>query len=310
MFLNATSIPRIASLGFFPSSVISFAVLVPNPDTRLPQPAHCQHDGIPALAPKTGEQSVLPQRTFLIHRQIGERAFIEMFFVDSNRREVGTMSKILLTLLAVLCPVLAFAQNAPTSLVQRQVQEQTIISNELPAADLILGKDFRYVGGQVVNLYGNADAEQHLFVKGGGSGPVQAFYWVQFEHFLPTNKMTYDYKFDHSTGIGDLQFIYDVKSFPDYGAVQAEDPRSDGAALARLLAKHNLAFPKRAAHVRMFHLPTADRRTELMIIYGEAVPEDSKIPVREGGVRLDGAFPEAANTLLDHALKSLTIHKH
>lgn len=220
------------------------------------------------------------------------------------------MSKILLTLLAVLCPVLPFAQNAPTSPVQHQVQEQTIISNELPAADFIIGKDFRYVGGQVVNLYGNADAEQHLFVKGTAGGPIQAFYWVQFEHFLPTNKMTYDYKFDYSADIGGLQFIYDVKSFPDYGAMQAEDPRSDGAALARLLAQHNLAFPKRAARVRMFHLPTADRRTELMIIYGEAVPEDSKIPVRAEGLRLDGAFPDAANTLLDHALKNLTIHKH
>ena len=61
---------------------------------------------------------------------------------------------------------------------------------------------------------------------------------VQLEHFLPTNKMTYDYKFDHSTDLGGLTFIYDVKSFPDYAAMQAEDPRSDGAAMVRLLAQH------------------------------------------------------------------------
>jgi len=220
------------------------------------------------------------------------------------------MKKILGTISIALISSLAFAQNAPTPPAQRQAQGQTIVSNELPAADLTFGKDFRYVGAQVVNLYGNADAEQHLFVKGTASGPVQAFYWVQFEHLLPTNKMTYDYKFDYSTAIGGLQFIYDVKSFPDYAAMEVEDPRSDGAAIARLLAQHNLAFPKRAAHVRMFHLPTADRRTELMIIYGEAVPEDSKIPVRGEGLRLDGAFPDAANTLLDHAREDLTIRKH
>jgi len=220
------------------------------------------------------------------------------------------MNKILALLLTALFSTLACAQDAPPPAMQRQVHGQTIISTELPAADLTFDKDFHYVGGQVVNLYGNAVAEQHLFVKAGTSGPADAFYWVQFEHFLPTNKMTYDYKFDFSTDIGGLPFIYDVKSFPDYAAMQAEDPRSDGAALARLLAQHSLAFPKRAARVRMFYLPTPDHRTELMIIYGEAVPKDSKIPVRAESVRLDSTFPEAVSILLDHARQGLSIHKH
>lgn len=202
----------------------------------------------------------------------------------------------------------ALAQTAPMPPVQRQLHGQTIISNELPAADFTFDKVFRYVGGQVVNLYGNADAEQHLFVKAPGS--VQAFYSVQFEHLVPTNKYTYDYKPDRTTNLGGLPFIYDCKSFPDYAAAEVEDPHSDGAAIARLLAQHNLAFPKRAARVRMFHLPTPDRRTELMIIYGEAVPHDSPIPIRTEGLPLDNAFPEAAKTLLDHVRTGLTIRKH
>lgn len=214
------------------------------------------------------------------------------------------------TIAAALFSSLLLTQNAPTPPVQRQVQGQTIVSSELPAADLTFDKDFRYVGGQVVNLYGNADAEQHLFVKGAASGPVQSFYWVQFEHFLPTNKYTYDYKTDRTTDIGGLQFIYDVKSWLDYAGMQVEDPHSDGAAISRLLAQHNLAFPKRAARVRMFHLPTPDRRTELMIIYGESLLDDSKIPIAKDGVGLDDAYPEAAKTLLDHACRNLTIHKH
>jgi hypothetical protein len=42
----------------------------------------------------------------------------------------------------------------------------------------------------------------------------------------------------------------------------------------------------------MFYLPTTDHCTELMIIYEEALPEDSGIPVkpaRDGGVRDDAA---------------------
>jgi hypothetical protein len=147
-------------------------------------------------------------------------------------------------------------------------------------------------------------------VKAAASGPVQSFCWVQFEHFLPSNKYTYDYKLSGTTDIGGLPFVYDVKSWLDYAANEEEDPHSDGAAIARLLAQHNLAFPERAARVRMFHLPTPDRRTELMIIYGESLPNDSKIPVAKDGVLLDNASPEAAKTLLDHARHSLTIRKH
>lgn len=212
----------------------------------------------------------------------------------------------------ILFALSAFAQNqsaAGSPALQRQVKGQTITSNELPAARLTFGKDFRYVGGQVVNLYGNADAEQHLFVKAENSGLVQRFYWVQFEHFLSTNALTYDYPADRTTDFGGLQFVYDVKSWPDYAALQADDPASDGAAIGRLLAQHNLSFPKRAVRVRMFHLPTPDRRTELMIIYGEALPEGSPVPVGKDGTELDKESPSSAQMFLKNARSDLTIQK-
>jgi hypothetical protein len=190
----------------------------------------------------------------------------------------------------------------------RAVRGQTIISNELPRADLTFGKEFHYVGGQKVNLYGNADAEQHIFVV-SRERVVERFYWVQFEHFLPTNKHTYDYRPDRTTDIGGLRFIYDVKSWPDYAANQMEDPASDGAAIARLLDEHNLVFPKKTVRVRMFHLPTPNRRTELMIIYGEALPDDSKVPLSDDGVALDKESPDAAHLFLEHARRDLGIVK-
>jgi hypothetical protein len=197
---------------------------------------------------------------------------------------------------------------APAAIPLREVRGQTIFSKELPEASFTFGKEFRYVGGQVVNLYGNADAEQHMFVKAGSDGIVGRFYWLQFEHLLPTNKYTYDYQ-GGTIDVGGLTFIYDVKTWPDYAASEAEDPASDGAAIGRLLARHNLAFPKKAARVRMFHLPTPDHRTELMIIYGEALPEGSTVPVREGGVQLDKESPSSARMFLDHMRRDMTIRK-
>ena len=210
--------------------------------------------------------------------------------------------------LTVVSSSLLPAQNPSASQTpQREVRGQTIISHEVPAAKLTFGKDFFYVGGQRVNLYGNADAEQHLFVEAGSGGAIERFYWVQFEHFFPTNKYTYDYPAIRTTDIGGLQFIYDVRSWLDYAAMEVEDPASDGAAISRLAALDNFVFPKKTVRVRMFHLPTPDRRSELMIIYGEALPEGSAVPVRKEGVELDKESPDSARVFLEHARRDLTI---
>ena len=164
---------------------------------------------------------------------------------------------------------------------------------------------FRFIGTQKINLYGKANAEQYLFARPDTDNIVEAFYWIQFEHFLPTNTSTYVYDSTRTTQIGDLQFVYNVGSWPDYAEVIAEDPASDGAAIERLLAKRHLSLPSRAVHVRMFHSPSSDHRTELMIIYGEALPQDSAVPVRKGGVNLDIESPNLAEVFLERARKGL-----
>lgn len=66
---------------------------------------------------------------------------------------------------------------------------KTLVPPEPPAARFTLSNNFQYVGGQVINLYGNAEAEQHLFFN-TENGLVKGFYWLGFEHFLPSNKMS------------------------------------------------------------------------------------------------------------------------
>jgi hypothetical protein len=189
----------------------------------------------------------------------------------------------------------------------RHVKGRTVISEQSPRAELSVPKGFRYIGTQQVNLYGNADAEQYLFAKLGPGNTVERFYWMQFEHFLPTNDRTYNYGSMRTTQIGNLQFNYDVKSLPDFAALLTGDPGSDGAAMGRLLAKQHLSFPHKAVMVRMFYLPSADHRTELMVIYGEALPQNTAVPVREGGVPLDNESPASAQIFLQHARQGLAV---
>ena len=210
----------------------------------------------------------------------------------------------------ILCAALLLSTAVPRPLAQtlRTVRDHTILSPELPKADLTLGNAFRYVGGQQVNLYGMADAEQHLFIRGGSNGVVDAFYWVQFEHRVPGDQHTYNYQLGHTTDIGGLSFVYDVKSWPNYATDMLDDPASDGAAISRLLARSHLKFPQRAARVRMFHLPTPDHRSELMIIYGEALPQGSTIPTRKEGVDLMQEAPDFGQKLLTDLKSQLGIN--
>ena len=116
--------------------------------------------------------------------------------------------------------------------------------------------------------------------------------------------MTYDYGMDRNVKIGDLSFIYDAKAYRDYPGLTMTDPGSDSTAIARLAAAHQLTFPKRVAGVPMFFLPTPDRRTELMILYGKAIAWNA--PGEE--VSLDDNRPDAAKTIVEHARENLSIH--
>ena len=204
---------------------------------------------------------------------------------------------------------LAYGSDGTNANAVRHVRGRTVFSEESPKVELSVRKGYRFIGTQQVNLYGVAEAEQYVFARQGRDNTVESFYWIQFEHFLPSNDRTYHYGSKNTTQIGDLQFVYNVGSFLDYAAAMAGDPASDGAAIERLLEKRHLSFPHRAAHVRMFHSPSADHRSELMIIYGEALPQNSAIPVRKGGINLSTEAPDSAQVLLEHARQGLVIHK-
>ena len=201
----------------------------------------------------------------------------------------------------------AYGGDGTSAHAMRHVRGRTIVSEESLKVELSVRKGHRFIGSQRVELYGVAEAEQYLFAKQGLENTVESFYWIQFEHFLPSNDRTYHYASKKITQIGDLHFVYNVGSWPDYLAEMAGNPASDGAAIQRLFEKQHLSFPHRAAHVRMFHSPSADHRSELMIIYGEALPQDSAVPVGKAGLVLDTESTGSAQLLLQHARQGLIV---
>jgi hypothetical protein len=169
---------------------------------------------------------------------------------------------------------------------QRQVRGQALVSESEPAVTITFDAAYEYVGGQRWDLLGIADAEQHLFVKPGKGRAVEALYWVQFERFLPTNEHTYGYAADWVADIGGLEFICDTQAYADYAELN-RDPESDGDYAQSLLERHGYKFPKAAGRLRAIHLPTPDRRSELMIIYAETQ--------EPGHLREDGLLERAVS---------------
>jgi hypothetical protein len=184
------------------------------------------------------------------------------------------------------------------------VQGQTLISKSDPAVQITFAPVFKYAGGQRFLLYGVAEAEQHFYTQSNG-GKIERFYWIQFEHYLPDNKHQYDYPSKRTVDLGGLSFIYDTAVFSDYAGAKG-NPESDGAKARAMLKKADLVFPAAMARIRMVHLTDTSKRTELMIIYGEALHEKAP-PNSEAGLEADGPMPELSARIRQHAMEGMKI---
>jgi hypothetical protein len=190
--------------------------------------------------------------------------------------------------------------------VERKVHANALVSKSLPAATLRFAQAFKYVGAQRVILSGMADAEQHFFVDADKTGNVRRFYWVQFEHRLPTDTHTYNYQPVRTTQVGPLEFIHDTKLFTDYAAAEASEKGSDSAYMSKFLDNAGFRLPKEVRRIRMFNLPS-DRRSELMIIYVEALAPGELPAGVTGETPADVPFPSVAATILEHIKANLKI---
>ena len=209
--------------------------------------------------------------------------------------------------LALGVATLAYGSDGADTSAVRHIKDGTIFSDALPKVRLDIPRDVRFIGAQRVNLNGKAEAEQYVFARSGRNKIVDRFYLIQFEYFFQTNNLTYNYATMQTAQVGDFQFNHDVKSFSSLGDLLQKDQGSDGQAMERLLESKQLVLPRNAVLVRMFYLPSADHRTELMIVYGEALPQNTNVPLREGGVPLDTEAPSSAQKFLKHARQGLIV---
>lgn len=161
------------------------------------------------------------------------------------------------------------AQAAP----ERSVTGGTLVSKADPAASFTIDKAFHYVGGQVIDILKVAGAEQYFFIEAAADQSIRRFYWIQFEHYYPDNKHSYDYSgfVQQPVQLGHLAFMGDIRTSEHYFTMD-DRPGSDSKAAENFLRAKGFKLDGTFVTLRLFHLPDATRRRELMIIYGEILP--------------------------------------
>jgi len=165
---------------------------------------------------------------------------------------------------AIFLSVLLAAQaNFP----ERQVHGHTISSEHDPRVLIELPASVQYLGADRWILYDIADCEVHVFVEADAQKNVQRLYWVQFEGYVPgMPELHHTYDSTRHTQIGGLDFFVDTW-------VRAHDaqtePGSDREHINALIHAKGYKMPAGMMDVRLVHLLDAEKRKELMIIYGE-----------------------------------------
>ena len=169
-------------------------------------------------------------------------------------------------LIAAMLPGVSLAAIASAQAAPYTVEHGRIRSAMQPGIIITVDTMLEYVGSQRFELYGVAQAEQHLFAKREG-GRVVRFLWVQFEEYLPSSNGRYDYSRSPVVTMSGRPFHAD-KELWNVPATERR-PGSDGAQARALLRANRLTLAPTMLYERLVWLPDSSNRRELMIIYAE-----------------------------------------
>jgi hypothetical protein len=189
---------------------------------------------------------------------------------------------------------------------ERQVHGNTISSEHDPRVLIELPTSVQYLGADRWILYDIADCEVHVFVEADAQKNVQRLYWVQFEAYVPSRpELHHTYDSPRHAQIGGLDFFVDTW-------VRAHDaqtePGSDREHIDAIIRAKGYKMPAAMMDVRLVHLLDAEKRKELMIIYGEDLASTgfTATGLQEKGKARD-QWPDIEKGLIERAEKKIVL---
>jgi hypothetical protein len=151
----------------------------------------------------------------------------------------------------------------------RTIQNNVLISTDMPAIKLKIDDSMEYVGRLQFVLYNVAEADIFVFAEGDEGRRLKRWLVVQFEGFLDNNSHTYNYAMPVRITLGSHEYMVDDYA-DNLDRMMAEEPAdSDGANVAALLQREGYTLPEDAIWSRFVRVIGEARRKELLIIYSE-----------------------------------------
>ena len=190
--------------------------------------------------------------------------------------------------------------------IKRTGQDTILHSEKLPAVDIRIDPQFKYVGSTSFLLYGIAHVEQHHFVVADAGRRVERLLWFQFEGYLENNDRRYRYPPMEMITLGGLTFLHDAGVLnidEDY----RERPTSDSAHVVEFLKSKGYTFGDDTIFKRLVWLDP-DLRNELMIIYSEDLgPTGFRAADLEEGGSQANQWQSISEALHRRALESFSV---
>ena len=190
--------------------------------------------------------------------------------------------------------------------IQRTGQDTILHSDHLPAIEIQIYPEFRYVGSTSFILYEICRVEQHHFVVPDAERRVLRQLWFQFEGYLDNNKHTYDYSGLDTLSLNGFPFRHNAYTINIEQVYEAR-PTSDYAHVVNFLKEKGYLLTGDMMAHRMFWVD-AELRNELMIIYWEVLDATGYrlAEIAEGGPAA-GEWPALSQGLQERSLSSFKI---
>lgn len=190
---------------------------------------------------------------------------------------------------------------------ERSVTGTAISSTQLPKIRIDLPTDATYLGADRWILGGYDDCEMHLFVEADADRKIQRLYWVQFEAYVPDKpELHHNYSGSRHLTVGGIDFYLDTWVRAGAHPVTSD---SDEARAHDMISARGYHLPADGMYVRLVHLPDAQKRHEVMIIYAEDLASTGYTAEQLGkqGAEHD-QWPQIEKALIQRALTRIAVH--
>lgn len=188
---------------------------------------------------------------------------------------------------------------------ERVVKGNVLTSDRDPKVKVEVPKSAKYLGADRWTLYDVADCELHGYVETEGNN-VMRLYWIQFEGYIPEKPdLHHTYDSPRHAQIGGMDFYVDTWPRANGAEIRAG---SDREHIEKLVKEKGFKMPEGMAYVRLVHLLDPEKRKELMIIYGEALPSGvSADDLDEKGKDRDTKWPQIEQQVTKGAQQRIKI---